>query len=86
MEQFCRQFVNDIFVRYDKDNSNFLESNELNGWVQSYLNTHSFLNEKMIKDDFEYFFRKVDSDNDRRIDRWDLFDYCLKNVTPDEDF
>ena len=86
MEKFCRKFVDDIFFKYDKDHSNILEKGELQGWVRGYLSTHLFFSKKMVERDFENFFRKVDKDNDNRIDRWDLYDYCLKNITPDDEF
>lgn len=37
----------------------------------------------MVQREFEEFFAKVDTNNDGKIDRWELYDYCLKNITPE---
>jgi len=40
------------------------------------------MNRKMVQKSFEDFFAKVDANNDGKIDRWELYDYCIKNMTP----
>jgi Ca2+-binding EF-hand superfamily protein len=37
----------------------------------------------MVQREFEDFFTKVDTNKDGKIDRWELYDYCLKNITPE---
>jgi len=38
----------------------------------------------MITKDYETFFSKVDAQKDGKIDRWELYDYCVKHITPDD--
>jgi len=39
MDRFCKDFVEDIFLKHDKDRSNVLERKELKGWVDgSFMN------------------------------------------------
>ena len=85
MDYFCRQFVEDIFLKYDKDRNYILEKKELNGWTKEYVQTHPFFNKKLVQKDFEMFFRKVDTSHDGKIDRWELYNYCIKNIKPEDD-
>ena len=84
MDAFCRKFVEDIFLKYDNDRSNVLDKQELKSWIQEELRTHKYFNKKMVQKEYETFFRKVDTNNDGKIDRWELYDYCVKNITPEE--
>lgn len=52
MDYFCRQFVEDIFLKYDKDRNYILEKKELNGWTKEYVQTHPFFNKKLVQKDF----------------------------------
>ena len=85
MDQFCKDFVEDIFLKHDKDRSNILEKKELNSWVNDYLRTRRFLNKKLVQKGFDDFFKKVDTSKEGKIDRWELYEYCLKNITPDDE-
>ena len=40
----------------------------------------------MVQKNFEDFFKKVDTNNDGKIDRWELYEYCIKNIAPDSDW
>lgn len=37
MDTFCKGFVENIFLRHDKDRSNVLEKRELKAWVREEL-------------------------------------------------
>ena len=83
MDSYCKKFVEDIFLKHDKDRSNVLERKQLKTWVREELKNHTFFNKKMVQKEFDQFFAKVDTNNDGKIDRWELYDYCLKNITPE---
>ena len=84
MDSYCKKFVEDIFLKHDTDRSNVLERRELKGWVNEELKAHKFFNKKMVQKNFEDFFHKVDTNNDGKIDRWELYEYCIKNIATDE--
>lgn len=83
MDSYCKRFVEDIFTQHDTDRSNVLERKELKNWIKEELKGHKYFNKKMVQREFEGFFTKVDTNNDGKIDRWELYDYCLKNITPE---
>lgn len=84
MDSFCKKFVEDIFLKHDSDRSNVLEKRQLKTWVREELKSHRFFNKKMVQKGFDDFFRKVDTNNDGKIDRWELYQYCINNITPEE--
>lgn len=83
MDKFCKTFVEDIFLKHDSDRSNVLEKRELKNWIRDELKDHKFLNKKLVQKEFDQFFRKVDTNNDGKIDRWELYEYCMNNLTPE---
>ena len=83
MDKFCKGFVEDIFLKYDNDRSNVLDRKELKGWIQDELKSHKYFNKKLVQKEYEQFFRKVDTNNDGKIDRWELYEYCMNNLTPE---
>jgi len=38
----------------------------------------------MVSKRYEDFFSTVDTNNDGKIDRWELYEYCIKNITPED--
>lgn len=70
MDAYCRQFVENIFLKHDDNRNNVLERRELKKWVREELLAHRFLNRKMVQKGFEDFFQKVDTNRDNKIDRW----------------
>lgn len=85
MDHYCRNFVESIFLKHDDNRNNVLERRELKKWVREELKTHKYINRKMVQKGFEDFFRQVDTNNDNKIDRWELYDYCIKNIEPSTD-
>jgi Ca2+-binding EF-hand superfamily protein len=85
MDHYCRNFVENIFLKHDDNRNNVLERRELKKWVREELKGHKYLNRKMVQKGFEDFFRQVDTNNDNKIDRWELYDYCIKNIEPSTD-
>lgn len=83
MDSYCKKFVEDIFLRHDRDLSNVLERKEIKGWIKDELKSHTYFNKKMVQREFEDFFVKVDTISGGKIDRWELYDYCLNNITPE---
>jgi len=84
MDSYCKKFVEDIFLQHDTDRSNVLERRELKNWAREELKSHPFFNKRMVQKSFEQFFQNVDTNNDGKIDRWELYEYCMKNITPEE--
>jgi hypothetical protein len=84
MDSYCRNFVESIFLKHDDNRNNVLERSELKAWVRDELKGHKYFNKKMIQKNFENFFQKVDTNKDNKIDRWELYDYCINNITPDD--
>lgn len=37
----------------------------------------------MVQKEFDEFFNKVDINGDGKIDRWELFSYCINNMAPE---
>lgn len=85
MDHYCRNFVESIFLKHDDNRNNVLERRELKKWVREELKTHKYINRKMVQKGFEDFFRQVDTNNDNKIDRWELYEYCIKNIEPSTD-
>lgn len=85
MDHYCRNFVESIFLKHDDNRNNVLERRELKKWIREELKTHKYINRKMVQKGFEDFFRQVDTNNDNKIDRWELYDYCIKNIEPSTD-
>ena len=77
-QEFCRRYVENIFTKYDTDYSNVLERRELKQWMSQEARSNP-LRKKDIFADFQRFLSEVDSNGDNKIDRWELFDYCVKN-------
>jgi hypothetical protein len=53
MDRFCKDFVEDIFLKHDKDRSNVLERKELKGWVREELKSHKYFNKKLVAKEFD---------------------------------
>jgi Ca2+-binding EF-hand superfamily protein len=85
MDHYCRNFVESIFLKHDDNRNNVLERRELKKWIREELKTHKYINRKMVQKGFEDFFRQVDTNNDNKIDRWELYEYCIKNIEPSTD-
>lgn len=85
MDSYCRSFVENIFHRHDLNRNNVLERSELKAWVRDELKGTKFFNRKMVQKNFEDFFQKVDTNHDNKIDRWELYDYCVRHVAPENE-
>ena len=85
MNEFCKDFVENIFLKHDNNRNNVLERGELKAWVREELRSHKFFNRKMVQRNFQEFFDKVDTNKDGKIDRWELYEYCLHNITPGDE-
>ena len=83
MDSYCRDFVENIFLKHDQNRNNVLERGELKAWIRDELKGSKFFNRKMAQKNFENFFQKVDTNHDGKIDRWELYDYCLRNISPE---
>ena len=49
MEPYCKSFTNDIFKKYDTDNSNVLERRELKIWIREELKSHAYMNKPVVQ-------------------------------------
>lgn len=83
MDTYCRKFVTDIFDKHDSDKSGVLERRELKVWVREEIKGHRYMNKTLVQKEFDEFFNKVDINNDGKIDRWELYTYCMHNMRPE---
>ena len=83
MDSYCKNFVEEIFEKHDKDASGILERKELKNWIREELKTHKYFKKETVKRDHNDFFSKVDVSGDGKIDRWELYNYCLNNMRND---
>lgn len=81
MDQYCRNFVEDIFSKHDSNQNNVLERRKFKVWINEELKNHKYLKRQTAKKDYEEFFAKADANGDGKIDRRELYDYCFKNMT-----
>lgn len=49
MDQYCRDFVEGIFLKHDGNRNNVLERKELKIWIRDELQAHKFFNRKMVQ-------------------------------------
>jgi hypothetical protein len=40
------------------------------------------MNKPVIMKEFDDFFAKVDKNKDGKVDRWELYEYCINNMKP----
>ena len=85
MDAYCRDFVENIFLKHDDNRNNVLERSELKSWVKEELKGAKYFDKKMVQRNFEDFFKKVDTNHDGKIDRWELYDYCINHITPEQE-
>lgn len=81
-EHFCRKYVDTVFSKWDKDGSNVLSRQELKYWLRD-EQTHKPLNRKSIRESFFEMIVNADSNGDGKVDRWELYEYCVKSYVPD---
>ena len=77
--------MENIFFKHDQNRDNVLQRSELKSWVRDELKGKKFFDRKMVQKNFEDFFQKVDTNHDNKIDRWELYEYCMNNITPDNE-
>ena len=75
---FCRQYVDTIFSKYDGDNSNVLDRREIKAWMRSAINNNP-LHKRLTKKEFNRFLADADTNGDGKLDRWEIYNYCVKN-------
>lgn len=80
MDIYCKTFVEDTFKRHDRDNSGILERRELKEWIRKEVQTHKYFKRQDVKNSHTSFFNMADQNGDGKVDRWELFDYCLKKM------
>ena len=81
---FCTGYVKMIFNQWDKDNSGVLDRSELKQWLKQELKEKP-LRKKQVKDGFSELVKGADSNRDGKVDRWELYQHCVKNYIPDEE-
>ena len=68
-EDFCRNYVQDLFERYDTDVSNVLNRKELNRWLKYEMKLRP-LQRNLAQGEFRQMLVDVDTNGDGLIDRW----------------
>ena len=76
--EFCKQYVENIFQKYDTDYSNVLERRQLKNWANEEVRKRP-LQKRQALAEFNNFVKEIDTNGDNKIDKWELYDYCVKN-------
>ena len=84
-DQFCRKFVDDIFTKYDVDGSNILDRRELKLWLNKEMTSRP-LNKRLVQRDFQTLIQEADTNGDGKLDRWEMYEYCMKTYKEDWSF
>lgn len=83
-ENFCNDYVKTIFKKWDKNDNDLLERSELANWLKTELMDTPISHRHTVKG-MKQLIKNADSNKDSKIDRWELFTYCLKAYTPYDD-
>ena len=81
---FCTGYVKMIFNQWDKDNSGVLDRRELKGWLQQELKEKPLVQAR-IKEGFKELIQGADANKDGKVDRWELYQHCIKSYRPDDE-
>lgn len=79
-EQYCKGYVETVFKTWDKDNSNVLSKHEIKLWLRDQQSKGTI--KKTIKKQFYDMINNADSNGDGKLDKWELYEACLKNYIP----
>jgi Ca2+-binding EF-hand superfamily protein len=47
------------------------------------LKDNPFFDRKIVQKNFDSFFQDVDKGKDGKIDRYELYEYCIDNLKPE---
>lgn len=75
--------MDNIFTKYDVDGSNVLDRRELKLWMSDEIGAKP-LRKKVAQKSFTDLIQAADANGDGKIDRWEMFDYCLKTYKEDD--
>ena len=81
---FCTGYVKMIFNQWDKDNSGILDRQELKKWLVQELKDKP-LSSTHVKKGFQDLLQGADSNKDGKVDRWELYQHCIKNYIVGQD-
>lgn len=82
---FCTGYVKMIFNQWDRDNSGVLDKQELKKWLLQELREKP-LRQTHVKQGFQDLIQGADANRDGKVDRWELYQLCIKNYVVGEDF
>lgn len=80
-DKFCRNYTDKIFNKYDRNGSNVLDRGELKSWLRHEVKNTTTLKKTEVKDNFLNWISNADSNGDGKIDRWEMYEYCVKTHT-----
>lgn len=83
-QNYCMNYVQQIFEKWDKDNSGVLDRQQLKNWMREEIKEHP-RNKTAVKEQFNTLLHDADGNGDGKLDRWELFHYCLRNHHQDEE-
>ena len=81
---FCQGYVNNIFGKWDRDNSGILERQELKDWLRQQIKEKP-LQKNVVKHEFDELLKDADGNHDGKLDRWELYQHCLKHHNETEE-
>lgn len=86
METLCRKLVDNIYSKHQRDKNNTIDRKDLLSWMTEELKDLKEFKNKPIEKSFEEFFKKPAKDEvASRIEKSQVFDYCLKKLANDKD-
>lgn len=83
-ENFCNNYVKQIFKSWDVNENGLLERSEIKSWLNKEL-LETPLSHTQTRKGMADLVAKSDTNRDGKIDRWELFSYCLMSYQPEDD-
>ncbi len=83
-KEFCRKYVEDVFSKWDTDNSNVLNKQQLKKWATHEQKQSGVWKSKIKKEFFEMVL-KADQNGDGKLDKWELYEFCVSNYIAKEE-
>jgi Ca2+-binding EF-hand superfamily protein len=77
-----RKYVDNVFAKWDLDGSNVLSRQELKYWLRDEQQNKPLI-KKSIRESFFEMIANADSNGDGKLDRWELYEYCVGSYIPD---
>lgn len=78
---YCVSYMKEIFDKWDKDGSGVLERQELKDMLRAELKAAPKKHNHIRKNFYE-LTKAEDSNKNGKVDRWEIYQKCIKNYNP----